>query len=87
MAKPKSDKRQQTEPFQVRTTPAVKRYLQTGTEAMEDRLTKASVKAGGDPVILGLGPFMVIAAKEKTRELTGVAFEDFEDLIDQKGKK
>jgi hypothetical protein len=65
MATPKSDKRQQTSPLQIRMKPEVRRYLESGAEALSAQ----------SPQPVGLGPFLVWAGKQATEKLTGKAFD------------
>lgn len=73
----KSDKRQQTEPFQIRMRAVEREYLESGAEA----LTKKS------PIKVGLGPYLKWAGVKQTEELTGITLEEFEKKRGNGGKK
>ena len=60
--------RKQDVPFQLRMTAADRRYLEAGAKALSAR----------SPVPVGLGPFLVWAAKQSTEQLLDVSQEEFE---------
>jgi hypothetical protein len=68
MGKQKSDKRQQTEPFQIRMRAPQKRFLQ----AAADKLSETA------PASVGLGPFMAWASTKEAERILGLSLEAFE---------
>jgi hypothetical protein len=68
MAAPKSDKRKQDVAFQVRMTREDRQFLQVGADALSAR----------SPSKVGLGPFLVWAAKRETERLIEMGQTEFE---------
>lgn len=69
MAFAKSLKRKQDVPFGLRMTAADRRYLQAGAKALSAR----------SPATVGLGPFLVWAAKHETERLIEMTQKEFEE--------
>lgn len=76
MAAKKSEKRQQTEQFGIRLREVERAYLEEAAQKLSDR----------SPTRVGLGPFLLWAAKEASKDLVGLSFADYEAKAEKRGK-